>query len=69
MEWRRPLASKKLKVTLTKSIIGMSQKQEATVKALGLRRINQRVTHADSETVRGMIAKVPHVLEVTHEAR
>ena len=62
-------SQKPLQIRLTRSIIGLSPKQEATVKALGLRRINQRVTHADTESVRGMIAKVPHVLEVTHEAR
>jgi large subunit ribosomal protein L30 len=59
---------KKLKVTLTRSIIGLSPKQEATVRALGLRRIRQSVTHVDSVSVRGMIAKVPHVLTVTREA-
>ena len=62
------MASKKLKITLTRSLIGLSPKQEATVKALGLTRLRQRVTHDDTATVRGMIAKVPHVLEVTHEA-
>ncbi len=62
------MAAKKLRVTLTKSIIGLHPKQEATVRALGLRRIRQTVTHEDSATVRGMIAKVPHVLEVRDEA-
>ncbi len=62
------MAPKKLKVTLTKSIIGLHPRQEATVRALGLRRIRQTVTHEDSPTVRGMIAKVPHVLEVRDEA-
>ena len=62
------MPDRKLKVTLTRSIIGLSPKQEATVKALGLRRIRQSVTHEDSPSVRGMIAKVPHVLQVTHEA-
>jgi large subunit ribosomal protein L30 len=62
------VASKKLRVTLTKSIIGLSPKQEATVKALGLRRINQAATHDDNATIRGMIAKVPHVLRVSDEA-
>ena len=61
------MPDKKLKVTLVKSIIGLSPKQEATVKALGLRRINASATHDDTETIRGMIAKVPHVLRVTHE--
>ncbi len=59
---------KKLRIRLTKSLIGLSPKQEATVKALGLRRINRTVTHEDNATIRGMIAKVPHVLEVTDEA-
>jgi len=62
------VADKTLKVTLTRSLIGLSPKQEATVKALGLRRIRHSVTHQDSVTVRGMIAKVVHVLEVTREA-
>ena len=62
------MASKTLRITLVKSLIGLSPRQEATVKALGLRRIRQQVTHEDSATVRGMIAKVPHVLEVSHEA-
>ena len=62
------MASQKLRITLSRSIIGLSPRQEATVKALGLRRIRQQVVHEDSATVRGMIAKVPHVLLVTHEA-
>ncbi len=62
------MASKRLRVRLTRSIIGLSPKQEATIRALGLRRIRQQVTHEDTPTVRGMIAKAPHVLEVTHEA-
>ena len=62
------MPDKKLKVTLTRSLIGLSPKQEATVRALGLRRIRQTVSHDDSVSVRGMIAKVPHVLEVQHEA-
>jgi large subunit ribosomal protein L30 len=62
------VADPKLRVTLTRSLIGLSPKQEATVRALGLRRLNQSVVHQDTPTIRGMIAKVPHVLTVTHEA-
>jgi large subunit ribosomal protein L30 len=62
------VTSKKLKVRLTRSLIGLSPKQEATVKALGLRRINQAVVHADTPTIRGMIARVPYVLQVSDEA-
>lgn len=62
------MSGKTLKVTLTRSLVGLSPRQEATVRALGLRKIRQTVLHADTPTVRGMIAKVPHVLEVSHEA-
>lgn len=63
------MPGKKLKITLTKSIIGLSPKQEATVKALGLRRMHQSVSHDDTATIRGMINAVPHMLEVTDEAQ
>ena len=56
--------AKKLEVTLVKSPIGYSQRQKGTVKALGLRRINQSRTHADTLVIRGMIAKVSHLVEV-----
>ena len=63
------MPGKKLRITLVKSIIGLSPKQEATVKALGLRRMHQSVAHDDTPTVRGMIAAVPHMLEVSHETQ
>ncbi|HZE35267.1 MAG TPA: 50S ribosomal protein L30 [Candidatus Eisenbacteria bacterium] len=56
--------AKKLKVTLVKSLIGLSPTQEATVKALGLRHIRQTVEHDDTPTIRGMINAVPFCLEV-----
>ena len=62
------MPSKKLKLTLTRSIIGLSPKQEATVKALGLRRINQTVEHEDTVSIRGMVFAVQHMLKVDHEA-
>jgi len=39
------------------------------VKALGLRRMHQCVEHDDTPTIRGMIAAVPHMLQVSHEAQ
>ena len=63
------MPEKTLKITLVKSLIGLSPRQEATVKALGLRRIRQTVSHADTATIRGMIAAVPHMLQVRHEAQ
>jgi large subunit ribosomal protein L30 len=54
----------RLKVTLVKSIIGLSPKQEATVRALGLRRIRHTVEHDDSPTIKGMIKAVAFALKV-----
>lgn len=54
---------KRLKVTLVRSLIGLAPKQEATVKALGLRKIRQTVIHDDTPTVRGMIARVVHCVK------
>jgi large subunit ribosomal protein L30 len=56
--------SKKLQVTLIKSSIGFEQSQKDTVRSLGLRRIRQTVVHNDTPQVRGMIAKVIHMLKV-----
>jgi large subunit ribosomal protein L30 len=55
---------KVLRVTLVKSPIGYTQRQKDTVRALGLRRMNQTVEHGDSPVVRGMIAKVSHLVQV-----
>jgi len=53
-----------VRITLVRSPIGYSERQKATVRALGLRRINQTVEHPDSPTLRGMIAKVSHLIDV-----
>ncbi len=53
-----------LKVTLKKSIIGTTQRQRQTIFTLGLRKINQSVIHSDNQCIRGMIAKVVHLVEV-----
>ena len=54
----------KLKVTLKKSVIGSTQKQRATVKGLGLRRINHSTTLNNTPAIRGMIKKVMHLIDV-----
>lgn len=53
-----------LRITLVKSPIGYSQRQKGTVRALGLRKINQTVEQADSPVIRGMIAKISHLVQV-----
>ena len=55
-------SGKLLKVTLFKSPIGYNSKQKATVKSLGLRRIRQTVLIGDAPQIRGMLAKVPHLV-------
>ena len=54
----------KLCITWVKSCIGYAQDQRKTIKALGLRRLNQSVVHNDSPSVRGMINKVRHLIKV-----
>jgi large subunit ribosomal protein L30 len=55
---------KVVRVTLVKSPIGYSKRHKATVRALGLRRMHQTVEHEDSPSLRGMLYKVAHLVEV-----
>ena len=54
----------KLKVTLVKSVIGSNQKQRATVRGLGLRKINQTRILNNTPAIRGMVKKVIHLVTV-----
>lgn len=54
----------KLRITYVKSGIGYAKDQGKTIKALGLKRLNQSVIHDDSLSIRGMIIKVRHLLKV-----
>ncbi len=56
--------AKKLRITLVRSSIGYTERQKATVRALGLRKLNQTVEHNDNPAVRGMVQSVTHLLEV-----
>jgi large subunit ribosomal protein L30 len=55
---------KRLRVTLVKSAIGYTLRQKNTVRALGLHRMHETVEHIDSPALRGMIAKVIHLVKV-----
>ena len=57
-------SGKLLKVTLVKSPIGYNRRQKATVQSLGLRRIRQSVLIGDAPQIRGMVAKVSHLVTV-----
>ncbi|MCA9963007.1 MAG: 50S ribosomal protein L30 [Anaerolineales bacterium] len=54
----------KLEITYTKSVIGYKQNQKDTVRALGLRKLNQTVIQDDTPVIRGMIHKVSHLVSV-----
>ena len=56
--------AKQLKVTQRKSAIGKEKSQGATLKALGLGKINRSVVKDDTPVIRGMIFKVKHLVEV-----
>ncbi|MDH3306283.1 MAG: 50S ribosomal protein L30 [Acidimicrobiia bacterium] len=61
------MAEKTIKVTLTKSLIGEKPKNRATVRGLGLRRMHQTVEHRDTPEIRGMVARVDHLVSVENK--
>ena len=54
----------KLRITYKKSAIGYTERQKATVRALGFRRLNETIEHEDTPAIRGMIDKVSHLVTV-----
>jgi large subunit ribosomal protein L30 len=54
----------KLRIKWVKSAIGYSKDQKATIRALGLRKLQQTVEHEDHPALRGMIRKVNHLVKV-----
>jgi len=58
----------KLRITWVKSGIGYAEVQKKTLKALGLRRLNQSVIHDDHASILGMINKVKHLVKVEEES-
>jgi large subunit ribosomal protein L30 len=58
------MADKKIKVTLVKSVIGTKQDHRATVRGLGLRKLNSSSELEDTPAVRGMIHKVQYLVKV-----
>ncbi|MCL6645274.1 MAG: 50S ribosomal protein L30 [Dehalococcoidia bacterium] len=54
----------RLTVTWRKSAIGYNKEQKDTIRKLGLRRLQQSVEVEDTPAIRGMIAKVSHLVDV-----
>ena len=58
------MADTELHITQVRSTIGAQQAQRRTLRSLGLRRPQQTVVRPDNPAVRGMLAKVAHLIEV-----
>jgi len=64
---KKKVTEKKLRITLVKSAIGYSEKHKATIRALGLHRMNQTVEQADNPVIRGMLMKVNHLVKIEEQ--
>ncbi|MBC8447832.1 MAG: 50S ribosomal protein L30 [Chloroflexi bacterium] len=64
MSAKKAKAPKTLRITYVKSAIGYSQRQKATIRALGFHRLGDTVEHLDTPPIRGMIDKVGHLVAV-----
>jgi len=61
---RRKKKKTTLRIKWVKSSIGYSQRQKATIKSLGLKRLRDTVEWKDDPVTRGMIDRVSHLVEV-----
>ncbi len=66
MRRKKPLTppSRWLRIKLVRSPVGCPEKQRATVRGLGLRRLNSEVIRPDRPEIWGMIKKIPHLVKV-----
>ena len=60
----KPAAAPTVRVTLVRSTIGRPKDQDLTVRSMGLRKLHQTVELPDTPSVRGMVNKVRHLLDV-----
>ena len=61
------MAEGKIKIKLVRSPICTPEKHKSIVRSLGLKKINRVVERPDTPVFRGMVAKVPHLLEIVKE--
>jgi large subunit ribosomal protein L30 len=59
--------NKKLRITYVHSAIGYSVRHKATIKALGFHRLHETIEQVDTPTLRGMLAKVAHLVEIEEQ--
>jgi large subunit ribosomal protein L30 len=58
------MGNKTIRIQYFRSSIGRPYRQKRIVRSLGLRRLNQIVEREDTPGVRGVVAKVPHLLQI-----
>ena len=63
----KKVQKKTLKIRQIRSAIGRPQKQREVLRSLGLRRIRHVVDREDSAAVRGVVKKIPHLVEIVEE--
>jgi large subunit ribosomal protein L30 len=61
------MSAKMIRIRQVKSVIGTRREHREVVKGLGLRRIRDEVERPDTPAVRGMVAKVPYLVEIVEE--
>ena len=61
---RRKKRETKLRIKWVKSSIGYSERQKATIKSLGFKRLGDTVVWKDDPVTRGMVTRVGHLVEV-----
>lgn len=61
-------AQRKILIKWVRSGIGFTRRQRGMVRSLGLRRLNQVVERIDSPQVRGLVARIPHLVEIVNAA-
>ncbi|HYZ46991.1 MAG TPA: 50S ribosomal protein L30 [Actinomycetota bacterium] len=59
----------KLKITQVRSAVDKGDRQRGTIRALGIKRMGQSVTHEDRPEIRGMVRSVRHLVEVEEADR
>ena len=68
-EKKKIITGKVLNITLVKSGIGYSKRHKATLKALGFRHLHQTIQQVDSLSLRGMLAKVNHLVRIEEQVK
>jgi large subunit ribosomal protein L30 len=67
MTKKQAAAAAKLKIQYYRSAIGFTEKQKLIVKGLGLSKLNATRDLVDTPAIRGMIAKVPHLVRIVEQ--